>query len=86
MAVLAGTSACQDASTTANQEGTPTVVDPGQHSTAADNATTAQQMAYVCPMECPGSASMEPGECPVCGMELVKNPDYTASADSTKAP
>ena len=44
--------------------------------------------AYVCPMNCEDSGSMEPGVCKVCGMYLVKNPNYkgeTASAmpDST---
>ncbi len=29
--------------------------------------------AYVCPMKCEGSASNEPGKCPVCKMDLVKN-------------
>ena len=28
---------------------------------------------YVCPMHCEGSGSDEPGKCPVCGMEYVKN-------------
>jgi hypothetical protein len=47
-------------------------------SAAADSS--AQQMAYICPMECEGSASNEPGKCPVCGMELVKNPNYKGTA------
>jgi uncharacterized paraquat-inducible protein A len=29
--------------------------------------------AYVCPMHCEGSGSHEAGECPVCGMDYVKN-------------
>lgn len=29
--------------------------------------------AYVCPMHCKGSGSDKPGECPVCGMDYVKN-------------
>src|SRR5687768_10205262 len=33
-------------------------------------------LAYMCPMKCEGSASDKPGKCPVCGMDLVKNPDY----------
>jgi hypothetical protein len=32
--------------------------------------------AYICPMHCENSASDKPGTCPVCGMDLVKNPDY----------
>ncbi len=31
---------------------------------------------YICPNHCPGSGSNKPGECPVCGMELIPNPDY----------
>jgi hypothetical protein len=31
--------------------------------------------AYICPMHCEGSGSSEPGTCPVCGMDYVKNPD-----------
>jgi hypothetical protein len=29
--------------------------------------------AYICPMHCEGSGSDQPGECPTCGMEYVKN-------------
>ena len=29
--------------------------------------------AYVCPMHCEGSGSAEPGKCPKCGMDYVKN-------------
>lgn len=28
--------------------------------------------AYICPMKCEGSLSNEPGICPVCGMDLIK--------------
>ncbi len=31
---------------------------------------------YICPNHCPGSGSDKPGKCPVCGMELIPNPDY----------
>lgn len=41
--------------------------------------------AYRCPMGCEGSASNKPGKCPVCEMELERNPDYKPSA-STAAP
>ncbi|MFD2784316.1 heavy metal-binding domain-containing protein [Hymenobacter rubripertinctus] len=30
--------------------------------------------AYVCPMNCAGSASDQPGKCPICEMELEPNP------------
>src|SRR4029079_9975605 len=40
--------------------------------------------AYICPMNCENSASNEPGQCKVCGMDLVKNPNYAgATTDST---
>ena len=29
--------------------------------------------AYICPMHCEGSGSAEPGTCPVCNMDYVKN-------------
>lgn len=29
--------------------------------------------AYVCPMHCEGSGSDEPGKCPACNMDYVKN-------------
>lgn len=32
--------------------------------------------AYVCPMHCEGSGSAEPGKCPACGMDYVKNEDH----------
>ncbi|WP_146900226.1 heavy metal-binding domain-containing protein [Adhaeribacter aerolatus] len=57
-----------------------------QSATETNNAdaSSAAQMAYICPMECEGSASHEPGKCPVCAMDLVKNPNYKgATADST---
>lgn len=31
---------------------------------------------YVCPMHCEGSGSDSAGQCPVCGMDYVKNPDH----------
>jgi hypothetical protein len=50
----------------------------------ATGVTETAQLAYMCPMQCEGSASNTPGKCPVCSMDLVKNPDYkgTAVADS----
>lgn len=29
--------------------------------------------AYICPMYCVGSGSDQPGKCPKCGMDYVKN-------------
>lgn len=35
--------------------------------------------AYICPMHCKGSGSDKEGECPVCGMDYVKNEDHKGS-------
>lgn len=50
----------------------------------ANNAETTEQQgkehtsAYVCPMHCEGSGSEEAGQCPVCGMDYVKNEEHKA--------
>ena len=41
--------------------------------TEGEKKDSSAQSAYVCPMNCEGSASNEPGKCIVCGMDLVKN-------------
>jgi hypothetical protein len=53
---------------------------------AAEMAINTTNM-YVCPMNCEGSASDQPGKCVVCGMDLVENPNYvgTAVTDSATA-
>lgn len=53
-------------------------------STAEPAAADSQQLAYICPMKCEGSASDKPGKCPVCGMDLERNPAHQepAAADS----
>ena len=57
----------------------------GQGSTEQGTETATEQAAvvdtthaYICPMHCENSARMEPGVCAVCGMDLVRNPDYKA--------
>ena len=63
----------------------------GEQKDAATEGTTEQAAvintthAYVCPMNCENSASMEPGLCPVCKMELVANPNYQGAATDTAA-
>ncbi|NBC06755.1 MAG: hypothetical protein GVY26_06130 [Bacteroidetes bacterium] len=44
----------------------------------ADEQGPEYTSAYICPMHCEGSGSAEPGECPVCGMDYVKNEDVPA--------
>jgi hypothetical protein len=46
---------------------------------------TDTEHAYICPMNCENSASMEAGNCPVCGMELKPNPNYEGSAEAEGA-
>lgn len=42
-------------------------------SEGADKTGPEYTSNYICPMHCDGSGSEEPGECPVCGMDYVKN-------------
>jgi hypothetical protein len=75
---MVSVSACN---TTATKEETTTTAATSTtkaEAPADSTATSTQQMAYICPMNCEGSASMEPGKCPVCKMDLEKNPAYTA--------
>jgi|SRR5688572_7253474 len=63
----------------------------GGHKDATEETKTEQAVvintthAYICPMRCENSASMEPGVCKVCGMDLVKNPDYKGTTTDTTA-
>ncbi|MCR9051138.1 MAG: heavy metal-binding domain-containing protein [Phaeodactylibacter xiamenensis] len=51
----------------------------GDHMEAdADKQGPEYTSAYICPMHCDGSGSDEPGECPVCGMDYVKNENMPA--------
>jgi hypothetical protein len=43
-----------------------------QEQSKQKSKTQDQKSAYICPMECEGSASEEAGQCPECGMDLVK--------------
>ncbi|MGV3541291.1 MAG: heavy metal-binding domain-containing protein, partial [Rufibacter sp.] len=63
---LAFTVACGQEKTTA--EASETAAQEAAGTTDSTETKANQQMAYVCPMECEGSASMQPGKCPVCGM------------------
>lgn len=38
--------------------------------------------AYICPMYCDGSGSDAMGQCPVCGMDYVKNEDQPGEQSS----
>ena len=52
----------------------PATTTPATTTTAPATAPVAKVAAYVCPMNCEGSASDKPGKCPVCGMDLEPNP------------
>lgn len=41
--------------------------------------------AYICPMGCEGSPSMEAGNCIKCEMALVENPDYVPADTAATA-
>jgi hypothetical protein len=47
----------------------------GAKTEKTDNAKKGKEYtsAYICPMYCEGSGSSEMGQCPVCGMDYVKN-------------
>ena len=64
-------------------ETTGAATETAETTSTPDTAATAQ-LAYICPMKCEGSASHEPGKCPVCAMELVKNPNYKEPAAPAK--
>jgi hypothetical protein len=65
-------------------KGTPAPQEQDTGTRTGQAATDAsQQLAYICPMACEGSASKAPGHCPACGMDLQQNPDHQpAKADS----
>lgn len=75
LAFLLSLAACKEKPAQENQKTEATT-------TPAAPAASSQQLAYVCPMACEGSASDKPGKCPVCGMDLMKNPAYQSQADS----
>jgi hypothetical protein len=53
----------------------------GNHSHDAEQGKE-YTSAYICPMACEGSGSEEPGKCPVCGMDYVKNENATEEGHS----
>ncbi|AMM50830.1 hypothetical protein TH61_06060 [Rufibacter sp. DG15C] len=75
---MVSVSACDTTATKEEKTSTEATSTTKAEVPADSTATTTTQMAYICPMECKGSASMEPGKCPVCKMDLTKNPAYTA--------
>ncbi|GAB2959267.1 hypothetical protein GCM10027048_28260 [Hymenobacter coalescens] len=53
------------------QQPTDEVARPGTEGGTGDQTNTGST-TYVCPMGCEGSASQQPGKCPVCHMALEK--------------
>ncbi|MEA2043737.1 MAG: heavy metal-binding domain-containing protein [Bacteroidota bacterium] len=39
--------------------------------------TTVSETKYICPNSCPEGRLNTPGSCPLCGMELIENPDFS---------
>ncbi|MDB5263377.1 MAG: hypothetical protein JWQ14_2660 [Adhaeribacter sp.] len=81
LAFIIGSSCSSNSAETQSGESKPAAA--SKNSGAPTEA--AQQMAYICPMQCEGSASDAPGKCPVCSMDLVKNPNYKGTAADTTA-
>lgn len=77
--VLFSITACSD-NRSANQSGSPA----GPHETAVEHALKHADPAYVCPMH-PQIARDRPGNCPICGMNLVeKQTEVKTGGDSGK--
>ena len=87
LAMAAGT-ACSSTSTegegAAMVETSSAATDSAEVAAAAADTVSTEQFAYICPMECEGSASHQPGKCPVCGMDLAENPNYKPADNSLK--
>lgn len=66
LATLAGGLTGCESRPAATNAGAPPAAAVSADSTAAPTAAA----AYICPMNCEGSASTKPGKCPVCDMTL----------------
>lgn len=55
---------------------TPKDNNKGGGTETVDKSGPAYTSLYICPMHCEGSGAAEPGVCPACGMDYVKNPDH----------
>ncbi len=49
-----------------------------EENTGNDQLNEEYTAKYICPNHDKGSGSDNPGDCPVCGMELIENPNYQA--------
>ncbi|WP_019949269.1 heavy metal-binding domain-containing protein [Hymenobacter aerophilus] len=70
-------SSCEQQAATTETPAATTTEAPAATSPEAVPASTA---AYICPMNCEGSASDKPGKCPVCKMDLEPNPAAAPAA------
>jgi hypothetical protein len=52
----------------------------GEASSTESNTELSKEYtsAFICPMHCEGSGSDDAGECPVCGMDYVKNEKHNS--------
>ncbi|NVO30592.1 heavy metal-binding domain-containing protein [Hymenobacter lapidiphilus] len=64
---------CEQKATTAEAPATEATATEAPAATGAE-AMPVATAAYICPMNCAGSASDKPGKCPVCNMDLEPNP------------
>lgn len=67
-----------EAESTEASEGAGTDTEEATESTESNDNTPGPEVTsvYICPMNCDGSGSPEPGTCPACGMDYVFNAPY----------
>jgi Cu+-exporting ATPase len=53
-----------------------------QHHGDGEAVTPSASAKYFCPM-CPGAVSDQPGDCPICGMALERNPSWKPAATTS---
>ena len=78
-----GGSAVSGEESGANEATRPTTEVSADGSDGSDESGPEYASAYICPMYCPGSGSVDIGNCPVCGMDYVaneKHPSHQADA------
>lgn len=71
-------SSCEQRAATTETPAATTTEAPA--ATSPEAAPVASTAAYICPMNCEGSASDQPSKCPVCKMDLEPNPAATPAA------
>jgi len=76
IAIFTFTISCKsDSSNTTDIDSTETITNIDTTNNQSTTLGKEYTSAYICPNHCDGSGSEEFGECPVCGMEYIENPD-----------